>query len=204
MSEQIREEILRLMKERDKMEQEIKELSDILTLNGVGMTDPLVDSEGFPVNTIDVYQVRHARHRINCLQNDHKQIMKLIEQGLHGYYSTTSAEGVHSIEDVDMEGRQCTAVEIHKEPFAKIANVLEGSPADLAGLSPNDLLVEFGSVNARNFKCLKDIATVVEHSQGQQIRIKMKRGDAYLSTNLIPRKWQGKGLLGCNIVLLEQ
>lgn len=34
--------------------------------NGVGMTGPLVDSEGFPISNIDVYQVRHARHRIIC------------------------------------------------------------------------------------------------------------------------------------------
>ena len=30
---------------------------DILKSNGVGMDDPLVDSEDFPRNDIDVYQV---------------------------------------------------------------------------------------------------------------------------------------------------
>lgn len=30
------------------------------------MTDELVDSQGFPRNDIDVYQVRHARHKITC------------------------------------------------------------------------------------------------------------------------------------------
>lgn len=34
--------------------------------NGVGMNNPLVDQEGFPISNIDVYQVRHARHRIIC------------------------------------------------------------------------------------------------------------------------------------------
>lgn len=34
--------------------------------NKVGMEDSLVDGNGFPRNDIDVYQVRHARHRIIC------------------------------------------------------------------------------------------------------------------------------------------
>lgn len=34
--------------------------------NRVGLDDPLVDAEGYPRQDIDVYQVRHARHRIIC------------------------------------------------------------------------------------------------------------------------------------------
>lgn len=30
------------------------------------MTEPLIDSEGYPRSDIDVYQVRHARHQIKC------------------------------------------------------------------------------------------------------------------------------------------
>lgn len=30
------------------------------------MHDALVDAEGYPRQDIDVYQVRHARHRIVC------------------------------------------------------------------------------------------------------------------------------------------
>lgn len=46
------------------------------------MSDPLTDESGFPRNDIDVYQVRHARQQIICLQNDLKQKMKEIEKGL--------------------------------------------------------------------------------------------------------------------------
>jgi hypothetical protein len=34
--------------------------------NRVGMTENLVDIEGYPRNDIDVYQVRLARHKIIC------------------------------------------------------------------------------------------------------------------------------------------
>lgn len=51
------------------------------------MHEPLVDAEGFPRNDIDVYQVRHARHEINCLQQDLSDLMKEIEAGLDDYHA---------------------------------------------------------------------------------------------------------------------
>ena len=37
-----------------------------LQQKGVGIDGPLVDKEGYPRADIDVYAVRHARHRIAC------------------------------------------------------------------------------------------------------------------------------------------
>ena len=39
---------------------------EYLQQKGVGMDGPLIDEEQFPRNDIDVYTVRHARHRIIC------------------------------------------------------------------------------------------------------------------------------------------
>lgn len=71
------------------------------------MDEPLVDSEGFPRNDIDINQVRLARNRIICklsvyrkllincyhlislfsgLQNDIRGIMKQIEEKLGEYF----------------------------------------------------------------------------------------------------------------------
>jgi hypothetical protein len=36
--------------------------------NNVGMTEALVDDSGYPRQDLDVYQVRHARHKIICKQ----------------------------------------------------------------------------------------------------------------------------------------
>ncbi|KAJ8953783.1 hypothetical protein NQ314_007213 [Rhamnusium bicolor] len=194
----VREQVLELMKEKDKIENEIRELTDILTLNGVGMNDPLVDGEGFPINSIDTYQVRNARHRIICLQNDHKNLMKQIENGLQGYYSTSSSGNTTRVTPMDSSDRPI--IVIHKIPFAKVTLVTPGSPADYAGIFTDDEVVEFGSVNSTNFKNISDIATVVQHTEGSQIGIKLKRGERYLTVNLIPKKWAGRGLLGCTIV----
>lgn len=32
----------------------------------MGLTESLIDAEGYPRSDIDVYQVRHARHQIKC------------------------------------------------------------------------------------------------------------------------------------------
>ncbi|XP_018571733.1 26S proteasome non-ATPase regulatory subunit 9 [Anoplophora glabripennis] len=194
--EDIRKHVLELMNQKDKIEDEIKQLTSILTQNGVGMNDPLVDPEGYPINSIDVYQVRNARHRIICLQNDHKNIMKQIENGLQGYYSTSSTSNMQ-VTPMDTDRPE---IVVHKTPFARVTLVTPGSPAAYAGIGTDDEVVEFGSVNSTNFKNITDIATVVQHSEGSQINIKLKRGERYLTVQLTPKKWAGKGLLGCTIV----
>ena len=73
-----------LCDKKDAIEKEIKELVDVLEPSNAvgpvpGLKKPLVDHEGFPRNDIDVYDTRHKRHRLACLQTDHKQIMKEIE-----------------------------------------------------------------------------------------------------------------------------
>lgn len=61
-----RDRVMKLIQEKDRIESEIREHNLVLQANNVGMQDPLVDAEGFPRNDIDVYKVRHARHRIIC------------------------------------------------------------------------------------------------------------------------------------------
>lgn len=197
--EEIREEVLKLMKQKEAIESEIKELTAILTKNGVGMDDPLVDSEDFPKNSIDIYQVRNARHRIICLQNDHKHLMKQIENGLQGYYCacppSTAAQGT----PMEIDHKE---IPTHTIPFAKVTIVSENSPAEIAGIHVNDEIVEFGSINSKNFRNITDIATLVQHSENSKLILKIKRNDRFINLQLLPKKWQGKGLLGCNIVSL--
>lgn len=78
-----KEQILKLIEEKDKIERTINDFGRVLAANGnVGLTESLVDDFGFPRNDIDVYQVRQARNQIVCLQNDLKTLLKEIEQGL--------------------------------------------------------------------------------------------------------------------------
>ncbi|KAF5280134.1 hypothetical protein FQA39_LY18136 [Lamprigera yunnana] len=192
-TDEIRNHVLELIKRKDVIENEIKQLNAILDQDGVGMKMPLIDGEGFPINNINIYQVRHARQKIICLQNDHKQVMKKIESGLHRYYGNSSQK--ESLNENGVQMAQNTNVVNYQIPFAKVTFVDEGSPAEDSGINGGDLIVEFGSVNHSNFQTMNDIVSVVQHSEDQQLNVKLKRREKYIITRLTPKKWMGKGLI---------
>lgn len=69
-----RDRVLKLMEEKDRIEDAIREQTIVLENNNIGMDESLVDEQGFPLSDIDVYKVRHARHQIICklkLENFH-------------------------------------------------------------------------------------------------------------------------------------
>ncbi|XP_064650864.1 26S proteasome non-ATPase regulatory subunit 9-like [Lineus longissimus] len=188
------QEVKELMAKKDGIESEIKELSDLLqSQGGVGMDGPLIDEELYPRSDIDIYSVRHARHRIICLQNDHKELMKEIEEGLYQVHAAAKGEHAESMEiEPVCPGRVTT--------FAYVDLVDEGSPAQAAGLEKCDELVEFGSVTAQNFVNLQNIATIVQHSVGKPIKITVLRKEEMVKLTLTPNTWSGRGFLGCKIV----
>ncbi|KAK8732953.1 hypothetical protein OTU49_006676 [Cherax quadricarinatus] len=121
-----RESVMALIEEKEKIEQTLKELWDVLKSNNMGMTEPVIDSEGYPRSDIDVYQVRHARHQIKCLQNDHTALLQRIEEGLAVVLSPSSAE------NLDPNGINISPASPAREPFAKVDHVSLGSPANMA------------------------------------------------------------------------
>nr|CAD7576342.1 unnamed protein product [Timema californicum] len=82
--------------------------------NRVDMQESLVDSEGYPRQDIDVYQVRHARHKIICLLNDHKAIMKEIEEGMFSVFSQM---------DTGSSTGNIDRTRTHTEPIARVSMV---------------------------------------------------------------------------------
>ncbi|XP_043482949.1 26S proteasome non-ATPase regulatory subunit 9 [Leptopilina heterotoma] len=194
-----KEAVLQLMKEKEKIENDLKEASAILECNRVGMSDELVDLDGFPRGDIDVYQVRHARHKIICLQNDHKNIMKKIEDGLHKVHGLTGKSPQNS----PVPTSSAIQENVYFEPFLRVNLVTPGSPAELAGIQVEDLIMEFGSINIKNFKSLKDVGSLVESSINKNVIVRVKRNANTIVLSLTPRPWSGKGLLGCNVIPLE-
>jgi len=196
-----REELLKLTDERNRIDKEIQAMSDILVANGnVGLRGPLVDREGFPRNDIDIVQVRTARNKIICLQNDRKAIMNQIENGLHAIHSSSRRTSDQSETPMDVDG----PTDQHKEPFLKVTRVDSGSPAEQAGIILGDEIVQFGSVNADNYKDLREIGNVVQNSVNQPITIKVMRQNCRVARlTLVPKRWSGPGFLGCAINTIE-
>eukprot|EP00922_Rhytidocystis_sp_ex-Travisia-forbesii_P034159 GHVS01050756.1.p1 GENE.GHVS01050756.1~~GHVS01050756.1.p1 ORF type:complete len:144 (+),score=66.35 GHVS01050756.1:24-434(+) len=86
--------LLSLSTRRDAIESEMASLSSFLCQpNYPGLTEPLVDKQGFPRADIDVYSVRMARHRLSCLKTDYERIMEDIKRLLETVYGTTTSGG---------------------------------------------------------------------------------------------------------------
>ncbi|XP_077985794.1 26S proteasome non-ATPase regulatory subunit 9-like [Glandiceps talaboti] len=195
MSASSKDSVKQLIERKDAMEKEIKEFYEVLdSQKGVGMNGPLVDNDGYPRNDIDIYTVRTARNQIICLQNDHKDIMKDIEQGLHLLHSQEKTSN-HKPSEQPMETDSALP-----RPFAKIETVTPGSPAASGGLLVGDTVVKFGSVTTDNFQTLLNIAEVVKHGQGRPLSVLVIRNGELVHLGITPQTWSGRGLLGCNIV----
>lgn len=193
-----REALLKLHDQRKGLEEELTTFLDVLKTQGVGMDDKLVDDEGFPRNDIDVHQVRIARNKIICLRNDLRDIMSEIEKGLENIHEQTR-EGLGASEPMETLTLDCIP-----ECFAHIDLVSPDSPSHSAGLRVGDKIAEFGSINADNFGSLKQVGDLVKNSKDQNVRVKVLREGKITTFTLKPRTWEGRGLLGCNIVPIDK
>ncbi|KAL1962171.1 hypothetical protein VTN77DRAFT_517 [Rasamsonia byssochlamydoides] len=213
--------MVELMNEKERIEAELSALSSVLTSHGVDMNTPLLTPDGFPRNDIDVAQIRITRARIIHLRNDHKEVMKYLEKGLHAHFEALrQAQSVPSVGDSASASTSQPPIPhesptptpqagMVETPFARVNSVVSGSPADRAGLKAGDTIRSFGGVNWVNHERLTKIGEVVQQNEGRPIVVKVVRenesgqGTTELSLSLVPqRNWGGRGLLGCHLVPL--
>lgn len=134
------------------------------------------------------------------LQNDHKALMKQVEEALHQLHAREKEKRARDEAEALAEARS----QSQPQAFARVNAVTPGSPASISGLQVDDEIVEFGSVNINNFQNLQNIATVVQHSEGRPLSVTVIRGGRKVHVGLTPKRWAGKGLLGCNIIPLQR
>ncbi|XP_061758221.1 26S proteasome non-ATPase regulatory subunit 9 [Nerophis ophidion] len=191
------EDVRSLIKKKDDIEEQIQAYYEVLEEQGVGLEVSLVDTEGYPRSDVNLYQIRTARHSISCLQNDHKAIMVEIEEALHKLHAREKAK--RHRDETEARGEAMELQVTLPPAFARVNSVIQGSPASEAGLKNGDEVIEFGSVNTGNFQSVYNIASVVQHSEGKPLRVTVIRGGQKAHISLTPRRWSGRGLLGCNI-----
>uniref|UniRef100_A0A8C5MMF9 26S proteasome non-ATPase regulatory subunit 9 n=1 Tax=Leptobrachium leishanense TaxID=445787 RepID=A0A8C5MMF9_9ANUR len=121
------------------------------------------------------------RCRMQRLQNDHKAIMKEIDEALHSLHATGEKEKCTKDEnEAQAEAMQHQHQQTLPGAFAKVDAVTPGSPASSSGVQVGDHIIAFGSVNTSNFQTMQNIASVVQHSEGNPLRL--------LGCNIIPLK----------------
>ncbi|KAF7299543.1 Nas2-N domain-containing protein [Mycena chlorophos] len=158
-------------------------------LGEVGMNGPLVDAEGYPRPDIDIYRVREARKSIIELRNDRLAVMDKLAEVLQSVYDPS-------------EQASSDPAPGNLKAFAKVEGVTEGSPAHEAGLLRDDLIVQFHTLTQRSFRTssLKALVDVVTENENRSILLKVQRQGQTVSLTMVPKRWAGRGFLGCHIV----
>ncbi|KAK7204841.1 putative 26S proteasome non-ATPase regulatory subunit 9 [Myxozyma melibiosi] len=204
-----------LMRQRRALEDELDSLIQVLESHHVDMSTPLLTSDGFPRDDIDVAQVRITRTRVIRLRNDLKRLMLQMEEVLHEHHASIreamSSGGLASGMLLNRGGGvgNGAGAEVDGVAFAVVNSVEDRSPAHEAGLLRGDKIVKFGDVNAENHQHLSRLSTVVQQNQGRPIEISLIRdiggaqARAQINIQLTPRSgWGGRGTLGCHIIPL--
>ena len=194
------ESVQELVRKRDKMEGDILALLEVLDSQGVGMDAPLVDKEDFPRADIDIVQVRTLRHQVICLRNDAKALTKEIEQGLADVHSQARKDRGESATSPPTSP---TAPEKPRVAFLRVGEVSDGSPAQDAGFKDGDLITKLGSITADNFTGLQDVAKLTQHAENRPVGVELQRDGQRKNVILKPRRWSGRGLLGCHVVVVK-
>jgi len=129
---------------------------------------------------LNEFSVRTTRSRIIHLKNDYKALMNVIEKHIHEHFarqselakeegSTTNAT---TLMNTDMlSSSSSPAAQASGPPFAKVNSVMDGSPADSAGLKAGDEIRNFGYVNHTNHDGLKRVGECVQGNEGVSRRI---------------------------------
>jgi 26S proteasome regulatory subunit N4 len=204
----------------------------------VGVKGSLVDKDGFPRADVDVYRARTLRHRLAVISTDHKALMKDIESALrdlHASYHLPVYEelekqrqkelgeakvagsaqaigvGVEALSVSKAKADAPVAGLLDCKAMATVDQILDGSPAQSAGLRDGDRLLAFGNVTSSAYSDpLVEVVAVVKECYGQMsagcgtvgsmhIPVVVQRGQEQLQLKLVPATWAGRGLLGCHL-----
>ncbi|KAJ3036342.1 26S proteasome non-ATPase regulatory subunit 9 [Rhizophlyctis rosea] len=205
-----------LIREKDSIENNIRENEAVLQSQKVGMNDPLIDAEGFPRADVDIYAVRHARTQIILLtvpdpglRNDLRAKMGEVEKALHAVHTQAQLEkqsaGAQPVQPPGMSDIQREAVNeweyaymnaIENVPFATINGVAPDSPANEAGLERGDKVVRFGTVDVSNHQNLRALSDLVAASENVSIQCRRTTTTLFSRRNTRATITEGHSRLG--------
>jgi len=86
------------------------------------------------------------------------------------------------------------------KPFMLVKSVMEDSPAAESGLKTGDIIVQFGTITHNNYST-ELLQSIVTSSVDKAIPVVVRRNpEGIFELNLVPKRWNGMGLLGCHLV----
>ncbi|KAF3792514.1 26S proteasome non-ATPase regulatory subunit 9 [Nymphaea thermarum] len=226
----LRKETMSLMKRRELMEEEMNAIISRLTAPGApGISGNLLDSEGFPRADIDIMAIRSDRHRLAELRNDHRNLTSEIEKSLQVLHSARSSSSLAVPSEKSAAGEETSPVAscasaassgltdhiisevssdameedpVSRVPFAVVDEIASDSPAAEDGIQLGDQILKFGNVEGGGQSLLPRLATEAQSNQGNPVPLIIIRQGAVINLIVTPRRWHGRGLLGCHFRIL--
>ena len=143
--------------------------------------------------------------------------------------SNNSSSSTNNSSETSASTASASAAE-RLEAFARISQVLDGSPSSDSGMKVGDLLLSFGGAVASNHRELSAIAEITRNSIGRPIQLRVRRtgdlagtpgttdaigaagaataeqntpaAEVEVDLSLTPHTWSGPGVLGCRFLPL--
>ena len=192
-----------------------------------GIKDALVDAEGFPRSDVDIFRVRELRNRLACINTDHKAVMKEIEAEMLRLHesllaksdnenqkpedsgSSSSISSSISSSSISSGGKDGSTIATTSvlaayaslSPIGIISELADNSPAKQANLMDNDHVLAFGPITIDTHgnvtTAMSAIASTVK--ENEPITLVIDRNGKLLQLDIVPKKWEGRGLLGCRL-----
>ncbi|THG14528.1 hypothetical protein TEA_025265 [Camellia sinensis var. sinensis] len=201
-----------LMDKRSALESEMNVIIDRLCQpGGPGLSGNLIDSEaisisplqsslyththtlGFPRADIDIPVVRADRHHLaGNLEGSNNQDLSV---------NVGTSASSHNV----LHGNTISAMDVDvtvNRPFALVDEISEASPAAEDGLQLGDQIVKFGNVESGD-DLLPKLASEALSNQDREIPVVVLRQGAFINLTVTPRAWQGRGLLGYKIHIVQ-
>lgn len=158
----------------------LRELARELDAAGATMATPLVMPDGFPRSDLDVVQVRLVRRAIVRVRNDLARVEGLLaDQVLLGAAAGAAAPAAPAA-----------------LPFARVGEVVAGSPAETGGLAVGDMVVRVGGQRG-----LEAMAAAVRSAAAARglLEWEVVRAGAPVLVTVHPQTWAGSGVLGARV-----
>lgn len=183
------ETLKKLMKEKDDLE----ELLAVHYANA-RYDQQLVDDQGFPRADLNIEEIRLARNRFVCTQNDHKAIMAKIESALHDLHKFKKGPSL----PLKFQEPPLEQVYADYKPIVTVTVVDPGSPADLSGLRVGDEVCRVEELTYKNYKSSVQLIEIISLKCDRSVEFIVRRPTETKLLKVHPKRWEGVGILGAN------
>ncbi|KAF6259949.1 hypothetical protein COO60DRAFT_1294635 [Scenedesmus sp. NREL 46B-D3] len=154
-------------------------------------------------------QLEQLLHKIHALARESGAVAAGSSQHVsNGAAAPAAAHSTAADQQEDQEMTQAPAAaaavaaaggDVALRPFAVVDEVAEGSPAAAAGIQLGDQLCRFGAAVAGSGSELQQVAQELQGHEDQEVPVVFLRAGQAVQMQLTPRKWAGRGLLGCHL-----